>query len=185
MTRYALHGSGHLHSLQRCSAPDTHGQGGRGALARPLVADGGDQLSPRRGPAEGAQGQQREADVPRGREEGTRGVRLPSLVSGCFLADCRGWCRKKDLTGEESLVLGHIQAAGNEGASLYRGRVGLIAHWGCRDMDEACQGQDGASPDDHRPLPQVSHPKEAREMHQRQCPGMSPIYSSTHAGIHT
>jgi hypothetical protein len=63
-------------------------------------------------------------------------------------------CSDKSMTGEESMVLSHIQASGNEGMATLP-ITGLPLPSKSRYLDEAYQGEDGASSDGSRPLLEV------------------------------
>jgi hypothetical protein len=55
--------------------------------------------------------------------------------------------RKKGLSGEESMVLGHIQVAANQGDYHEFLTSEYAAQFTLRDMDQASQSQNGAASD--------------------------------------
>ena len=93
-----------------------------------------------------------------------------TLRRATVLLTAKSCRRKKGLTNEEALVLSHIQAAGTEGEFDPFPDVLLLIE--SRDLDEAHQGQNRASPDCHRPMPQVPHTEAARQGSKRNSTGM-------------
>jgi len=67
------------------------------------------------------------------------------------------------MSGEENMVLGHIQTAGNQGAVLRFHLCAklMLAFSHVRHMDEASESKDRAAPNCHRPLSQVSRAEAA------------------------
>ncbi len=82
--------------------------------------------------------------------------------------------RKKDLIGEENLVLSHISAAANEGWPPRLSCNGLLSFSFSRHLVKTSQNQNRTAQDGSRPLYQVLNAEKAYQSCQ-ECQGASEV----------